>query len=190
MHRQDMILKMKSEGKTYSEIGLSLGISRQRVYQIATGRRLAKHPISESCVACGSKEGLHAHHISYWPPVTEIRCNICHKKAHIKSVKVECPNCGTFFTRLPSKSPRRCCSRKCGFALRTKMLSARTEKRCCKCAVIKTLSEFPANKGYVDGHDYRCSECNRLSTKGYYVAKQSLLFGTATHGCTRGNGPA
>ena len=35
-----------------------------------------------SCVECGTTENLHTHHISYEPPITEIRCQKCHSKLH------------------------------------------------------------------------------------------------------------
>ena len=45
---RELISKLRGDGQTYSEIGKTLGVSRQRIYQIVTGYRSpSKRPSAE-----------------------------------------------------------------------------------------------------------------------------------------------
>jgi len=72
MNNKKLIKRKRDKQMTYEEIGKSMGISRQRVYQIhndyeATSehiRGVRKELDNRECVICDSKDKLQVHHIN------------------------------------------------------------------------------------------------------------------------------
>jgi len=79
------IREMKCAGKTYQEIGLAIGYTRQRIQQII---RDAPKEMASFCCLCGTKpDKIHYHHTSYSEAITIPVCNLCHKKLHCRQPK-------------------------------------------------------------------------------------------------------
>lgn len=72
MDRKLIIHQLREQRKTYQEIAVILGISRQRVHQIykdyanlhSYRKKLTKNRDKEQCVLCGANKDLEIHHIN------------------------------------------------------------------------------------------------------------------------------
>lgn len=76
---------MKANGKTYLEIGMELGVSRQRAQQLLRVRPATR---DTRCLRCGCHPGtgrIHYHHLDYKHDVVVPLCISCHTRETVKS---------------------------------------------------------------------------------------------------------
>lgn len=83
---------MKQAGKTYAEIGVRLGVSRQRAQQLVspTSKRLReiRNALGNKCQACGRRRiKLETHHSDYSLEPDKLLCPSCHRMYHNYSIK-------------------------------------------------------------------------------------------------------
>lgn len=73
---------LKAQGKTYSEIGSLLGVSRTRAMQYLMP---PCNTTPGPCARCGrNSKHLHRHHIDYSTHVIQLICPSCHAREHNK----------------------------------------------------------------------------------------------------------
>jgi hypothetical protein len=78
--RREEVRAMKIQGKTYAQIGIAYGISRQRAQQLLHDSATTDEHRCFDCGATGIK--LDAHHENYETKETILLCVSCHKKRH------------------------------------------------------------------------------------------------------------
>lgn len=78
-------LRLKIAGFTYKEIGLRLGVCRQRIQQYLKVPESERRQRPDCCEKCG-KSGvpLHCHHTNYGTGEFELLCRPCHSLEHHK----------------------------------------------------------------------------------------------------------
>jgi DNA-directed RNA polymerase subunit RPC12/RpoP len=123
--RRQAVIAMRLEGRTYQEIGDIMGVSRQRVEQLASPPvDTLEELISRSgakCQDCGifvGKSG-HAHHKGKsedsYADISQLiyLCISCHRRAHaLPAEKIICQQCGKEYMNKISQG-RKFCSWKC-----------------------------------------------------------------------------
>ena len=85
--RREIARSLKTAGKTYQEIGIALGISRQRVQQLVRPTAKEREQIitkcGNKCFICGKEnERLDIHHLDYKTNEAIVLCISCHRKEH------------------------------------------------------------------------------------------------------------
>jgi len=157
---------MLINGKTYSEIGKNLGLSKQRAQQLVCltkGERakfLEEH--GEFCDRCGELVGQsgHIHHkkakISFngWANL-ELLCIACHRHIHKKD-NGNCPVCGTSLQRPNAHH----CSSECWSK------ASQVKKICTVCGV-----EFTRCRSLVEAR-YKHKKHWTNRTDSYFCSKQ------------------
>ena len=88
VERKNKILELLSQGKSYQKVANDFDISRQRVQQIVSPRRLSIG--IGICSKCGQERQLHRHHSDYLKEDYKLLCLSCHKEEHHKRFCVDC----------------------------------------------------------------------------------------------------
>lgn len=129
--RRDAAIAMKVNGKTYREIAVVLGVSRQRVQQIIAPPAQVRHLIflrcGDICESCGKKasgKDAHLHHVARIADYNAASnlahlCNACHRHAHggFRAPKILplperlCEDCGASYS--PVMRKQTACSKSC-----------------------------------------------------------------------------
>lgn len=93
-HLYELARSLKSQGKSYQDVGEILGVSRQRVQQIVSltekERSLLIEKNHNKCSLCGiEKNNLEVHHLDYEKNIVIILCFNCHRFLHREIRKEE-----------------------------------------------------------------------------------------------------
>lgn len=99
MERNELILSLREKGMTQQNIAIAVGVSRQRVYQILTGKNtkstvdraleFARKRDDYKCQFCWSEKNIEVHHLdrnrkNNDPKNMLTLCRKCHREFHQK----------------------------------------------------------------------------------------------------------
>jgi len=182
------IRKLRGQKKTYKEIGIILGVSKQRVHQIHKSYKPTEDYIKikvkvrdgNKCTECGALKTLEVHHIDGVKTNNKLDnlktlCRKCHNKTKygkkkdivvpLRRVAKTCPTCSKNFEYPPSVK-RIYCSQKCCFETK------RVHFTCLVCDKKRTLPRAIFNR---QGGKYCSIRCFFKIHKKYRNLKEGQI---------------